>query len=120
MNYLKWMRAQWDRCLAVLAVIGSGIALLLGWLGVSNSVLPAQQTPYLISGGLFGVCLLGFGGALWLSADLRDEWRKLDRIEQVLRGEERQPSLNGQAGFTDPLDANSADGSQPDGQRTRA
>jgi hypothetical protein len=120
MNYLKWMRAQWDRCLAVVAVIGSGIALLLGWLGVSNSVLPAQQIPYVISGGLFGVCLLGLGGTLWLSADLRDEWRKLDRIEQVLRGEEGRRTLNGQAGFTDHVDADSVDRFQPEGQRTRA
>jgi hypothetical protein len=31
-----------------------------------------------------GVFLLGLGGVLWLSADLRDEWRKLDRIERRL------------------------------------
>ncbi|HMC79090.1 MAG TPA: hypothetical protein VKO35_00895, partial [Acidimicrobiia bacterium] len=32
-------------------------------------------------GGLF---LLGVGATLWHSADLRDEWRKLDRLEEKL------------------------------------
>jgi hypothetical protein len=28
--------------------------------------------------------LLGTAAMLWLSADLRDEWRKLDRIEKAI------------------------------------
>ena len=36
--------------------------------------------------------LLGVGAMLWLSADLRDEWRKLDRIEQAIR-ESRSSAL---------------------------
>jgi len=40
--------------------------------------------PYIISGGIGGVFFLGLGATLWISADLRDEWRKLDRIEEAL------------------------------------
>ena len=34
------------------------------------------------------LALIGIGLTAWLSADLRDEWRKLDRIERFL---ERRP-----------------------------
>jgi len=92
MNYLKWMRAQWDRISAVLAVIGGGIALLLGWMGVGHTAFSAEQTPYLISGGILGLFLLGIGGTLWISADLRDEWHKLDRLEQSMTPESDRPA----------------------------
>lgn len=80
MDVLTYIRAQWDRAAAVAAVLAGAIALVLGWIGVSGAVYPAEQLPYIISGGLGGFFLLGLGGLLWLSADLRDEWRKLDQI----------------------------------------
>src|SRR5207249_878226 len=60
------------------------VALILGWVGVSGEAFPAKQLPYLISGGIAGVFILGLGTLCWLSADLRDEWTKLDRIEDAL------------------------------------
>jgi hypothetical protein len=39
-----------------------------------------------VSGGLVGLFLLGIAGTLWLSADMRDEWRKLDRLQESLDG----------------------------------
>jgi hypothetical protein len=68
----------------VAAVLGL-VALLLGWLGVSRSSLPSQQIPYLASGAVLGLFALGVAATLWLSADLRDEWRKLDDIYQSMR-----------------------------------
>jgi hypothetical protein len=53
---------------------------------VSREPLTAQQIPYLISGGVGGLFFLGLGAMLWLSADLRDEWRRLDAIERNTRG----------------------------------
>jgi hypothetical protein len=85
MDYVKWARGQWDRVGAVMAAVGGLLALLLGWIGVSGTAYPAGQLPYLVSGGLLGIFLLGVGGTLWLSADLRDEWRKLDRVEEALQ-----------------------------------
>jgi hypothetical protein len=81
MEALNWVKKQWDRVTAVGAAAAGAIALLLGWLGASDEVNPAGQIPYVISGGLAGLFFLGLAATLWLSADLRDEWRKLDRLE---------------------------------------
>ena len=84
---MSLLRAQWDRALAIVAVMIGGAVLFAGWLGVSDTVYPAEQLPYLVSAGVGGLFLLGLGATLWVSADLRDEWRKLDRIEQAVRDE---------------------------------
>lgn len=80
MDIVTWLRNQWDRAGAWTAIFAGGVALLAGWLGASRSALTTEQIPYLISGGLGGLFLLGVGAMLWISADLRDEWRKLDQI----------------------------------------
>jgi hypothetical protein len=84
----KWLRLEWDRALAVVLVIAGIGALIAGWVGVSGSAYTAGQLPYIISGGIGGIFLLGIGATLWLSADLRDEWRKLDCIEDALRDDD--------------------------------
>jgi hypothetical protein len=82
---LNWIRLQWDRALAIASLVVGVVVLLLGYLGVSRSTLPTEQIPYLASGGLFGLLFLGIAATLWLSADLGDEWRKLDDIHAALR-----------------------------------
>ena len=99
----RWVRAQWDRVIGGVAMVGGGAAILAGWLGVSSTRVVAEQIPYVISGGLGGLFLLGVGATLWLSADLRDEWRHLadmeDRIAERLRsGTRRAPALNADSG----------------------
>jgi hypothetical protein len=79
------LRAQWDRALAVTLILIGALALLFGWIGISTSALSYQQLPYLLSGGLFGVVLIGVGSTLLLSADLRDEWRQLASLEDAVR-----------------------------------
>ena len=79
------LRAQWDRVLGVGAVLVGAAVLVLGYLGISGTSYPAEQLPYIISGGLVGLVLVGCGGTLWLSADLRDEWLKLADIHQELQ-----------------------------------
>jgi hypothetical protein len=84
MELKQWLRAQWDRVGAV-GCIGLGLLVLLaGWIGVSDEALPAAQIPYILSGGVLGIILVGIGATGWLSADLRDEWRKLDDLEGLL------------------------------------
>ena len=87
-DFAEWMRVmvkgQWDRLIAWAAVVAGALLLLFGWLGVSRTPFTAEQIPYVISGGLVGLFLLGIGAMVWLSADLRDEWRKLDRIEKAI------------------------------------
>jgi len=77
---------QWDRVGAWAAVAIGALLLLVGWLEVSSKVYPGEQIPYVVSAGLGGLFLLGVGAVLWISADLRDEWRKLDEIDTSLDG----------------------------------
>lgn len=80
MNMVRFARLQWDRTLAALSVVAGAILLIVGWFHVSDTGFVAEQLPYLASEGLGGVFLLGLGGMLWLSADMRDQWRELRAI----------------------------------------
>jgi hypothetical protein len=87
MEIARWIKSQLDRVLAIVACIAGLVLVGIGWAGVSRSTLVTQQIPYLASGGLFGIFLLGISATLWLSADLRDEWRKLEDIHRSLDSE---------------------------------
>lgn len=87
MAWMKYVRYQWDRLGAWVAILAGAIAVVIGWLGVADARFVFEQLPYVASGGIGGLFLLGIGAMLWLSADLRDEWRKLDGIEQALLAE---------------------------------
>ena len=84
MDLKTLLSQQWDRSAAVGATALGALLLVIGWFGTSGSPLLAEQAPYILSGGVGGVFLVGVGATLWISADLRDEWRKLDRIEAAL------------------------------------
>lgn len=84
MDMIKHAKAQWDRALAGAASFLGLIALVAGWFGASGTPELGKQIPYFISGGLGAIFLLGVGGTLWLSADLRDQWRELRRIRTQL------------------------------------
>jgi hypothetical protein len=90
----KWLRLEWDRALAFVLVAAGVAALVVGWVGVSGHAYAAAQLPYIISGGIGGIFLLGVGATLWLSADLRDEWRKLDRIEEAIQAGDTAKALS--------------------------
>jgi hypothetical protein len=92
MELTRWIRAQWDRVTAWALIAAGLVALLVGWWGVSHTAYLAEQVPYLVSAGLLGLFLLGLGATIWISADLRDEWRKLDELADVLRdGADAEP-----------------------------
>ena len=87
MDFVTFLRNQWDRVAAWVLIALGGLLLLIGWLGVSDALLPTEQMPYIVSGGLGGICLIGIGVMLWLSADLRDEWSELHEIARRLGSE---------------------------------
>lgn len=82
MEFLKWCRHEWERAAAIAAVAGGFVAFVLGWLGQRDKALVVEQIPYVVSGALFGLLLIVIGTTMWLSADLHDEWIKLDRFEE--------------------------------------
>ena len=84
MELIKWVRLQWDRSLGALAMAVGVVLLIIGWIQVSSTEFVSQQIPYVVSAGLGGIVALLIGGTLWLSADLRDEWRELHRIDERL------------------------------------
>ncbi|MCU1595453.1 MAG: hypothetical protein JWO12_2845 [Frankiales bacterium] len=97
MDLLNILKSLSDRVLGW-ALIGLGaLLLLLGYVGVHNTAYVVEQLPYVISGGLGGLFLLGIGTMLLLSADLRDQWRVLvDIRDELSQGRTSAP-------FTDEL-----------------
>jgi hypothetical protein len=83
-DVLTWLRAQWDRVLGFVLVAAGAIALVVAYEKAASTRYLAEQITVLISGGLGGIFCLGAGATLLVCADIRDEWRKLDRIEGVL------------------------------------
>ena len=84
MQLFKYLKVQWDRTTAALSLALAALCFIFGWIGVGHTPFTAQQLPYIVSGGLGGILFLTVAAVLWLSADLRDEWRKLDAIERHL------------------------------------
>jgi hypothetical protein len=87
MNY-EWLRYRWHRIVAVVAAVVGVVLLIAGWVGVSGSSVTTEQIPYLASGAVGGLFALGVAATLWLSADLKDEFAKLDEIYRFLQGRE--------------------------------
>jgi hypothetical protein len=57
-------------------VVAGFVAVIIGWVGASRTVLVAGQMPYLISGGLIGLGLIFVGGFLyfghWIAVLVRE------------------------------------------------
>lgn len=93
MDRMTKIRAQWDRAAAAACTGLGALFLLVGWFGTSGTPSVAKQLPYMISGGLGGIFLLTVGGVLWLSADLRDQWRELRNLRVLREAEVERAAL---------------------------
>lgn len=87
MEFLNLLRSQWDRAIAIGCALAGALSLLIGWIGTSGTEHVAEQMPYIVSAGLTGIFLLGIAAVLWITADLRDEWRELRRVGTLLERE---------------------------------
>jgi hypothetical protein len=84
MSPLTFVRQNWERVGAAVSILAGAITLIFGYNGINNAHLVRDQLPWIVCGGLTGIFLLGLGGLLWVSADLRDEWRELWLIRDAL------------------------------------
>lgn len=100
----RWLRVEWDRVTAGVSAVLGGLVLVIGWFGVSSTPYPAEQIPYVLSSGLGGLFFLGVAATLWLSADLRDEWHKLDAIDRDMDALACGPTPGEPLGTIVPLD----------------
>lgn len=66
-----------------LALIGV-VVIIIGWFGISGEAIVAKQIPYLISGGLGGIALVGVGAALIGTERLRQDATRLARLEEMV------------------------------------
>lgn len=64
-----------------LAVAG-GIALFVGWFGVSGESLTAKQLPYLVSAGLTGIALFILAGVFLATDDVRRQFARIAELER--------------------------------------
>jgi hypothetical protein len=76
------------------------VAIILGWYGTAHTTRLYQQVPYLVSGGLFGLALVVFGGfayfGYWLTRLVDDGRRQTDVLERI-EGLLRESAAAGQA-----------------------
>lgn len=61
-----------------------GLAILVGYLGVSRESLVAKQIPYLLSGGILGMVLVAVGAFILGTEDLRKELGRVRRLEEMV------------------------------------
>ena len=67
----------------ILAAVGL-VVIIVGWYGVSGQALVAKQLPYLISGGLGGVALVGIGAAMISVERRRQDTGRIERLEEMV------------------------------------
>ena len=85
MKKLQLLKLFWDRVAAVICVVVAVVVLVSSWVSLSAQAEAGDQIPYIMSGGIGGLFLLVIGATLWISSDLRDEWRKLDALDESVR-----------------------------------
>jgi hypothetical protein len=69
---------------AALCLVGFAI-VIFGWYKISKESIVALQIPYLISGGIGGALVVGLGGVLLVSHDLRLDTTRLDEMESAIK-----------------------------------
>ena len=74
---------------ALIAAAGI-VALILGWGGLAGAPVLSAQLPYVVSGGLIGLALLGVGLMLVMESALGRERGRLEQVEAAIRGDRRR------------------------------
>jgi len=84
-------RPPWRHVVGWLLMIGGVVAVLVAWYGISGTVDPGEQMPYLASGGLGGAAAIAIGAVLVVAGEhVRDRaalglvLQRLDELERRL------------------------------------
>lgn len=78
----RWMARATAPWVAWLLVVAGLVAIIIGWAGSADKTFPAQQIPYLISGGMLGIGLIFLGGIMMGVQDLRRAITRITSLEQ--------------------------------------
>jgi hypothetical protein len=70
--------------LAIAAGAAGFVALVVSWIGVSDTVIVADQLSYIASGGLIGLFLLGVAAMAYWGEQRERELSRLTEIEVYL------------------------------------
>lgn len=82
--FWRWV-AKATRPVVGWVLVGLGaLFILFGWIGISGEALVAKQMPFLISGGLGGMLLVGIGAVFLATEDMRRDSGRLDRLEAMV------------------------------------
>ena len=80
----RWMVLHRRLVLAIAAGAAGFVALVVGWIGVSGTVIVADQLSYIASGGLIGLFLLGVAVIAYWGEQRERELARLAEIEVYL------------------------------------
>ena len=80
----RWLVQHRRLVLALVAGVAGFTALVIGWVGVSGTVVVADQLAYIASGGLIGLFLLGVAAMAYIGEQRERELARLDEIEVYL------------------------------------
>ena len=72
------------RAAAALLTVAGLVAVLVGYLGVRDQSHIELQLPYLISGGLGGLVLMGLGALVLIQYQMRVQARRFAEVTDVL------------------------------------
>src|SRR5205807_1839197 len=86
-SVIRWCQVQWDRALAIALTVLGAIALIIGWIGISGALVPSQQLPYIISGGIGSLFILGVAAALGTLTLLMNARRSVTQRSRALAEE---------------------------------
>jgi hypothetical protein len=82
--FWKWVGKATRPVIGWVFVAIGVILIIVGYLGVSREALVAKQLPYLVSGGILGIALVGLGAVLLGTEDIRRDSGRLDRLERMV------------------------------------
>ncbi|MGH9005503.1 MAG: hypothetical protein ACRDYV_20450, partial [Acidimicrobiia bacterium] len=66
-------RTKLGHQLGLLCCLGGLVLVWVGWNGAASYDIATRQFPYLISGGIAGLCLVHIGVGLWITQTQRAE-----------------------------------------------